>query len=420
MANDLGEVFKHITEDLVNVIKNNIQDSGKTSQMHAYKNQLGMLLSQIQSCLNQQNIISNKYASYITSAMTMYNNSEPSLDAINAAIQQDINYERRAQELIVQLFKLEHEIMSFLTDGLADTTDYTIYFASENGSGPILRGSFTAQDLYNFFDQNGWSIKNNAIQIQYKQAQELFLANKGNSNIAEISREAGSTLTNVLKEMLIEARTEYETLQAELEGLETAARKEHLGKERFRRWQSLSRIVGGSYSSDGKGGANVSIEATYRKFLMQGASVALAEALSQRGYKQNAINKLSMTTTRTPYGNRGHLVEAVERLIQDPSLSIEAAVQQSLGNLPWYFGGDVGTTQVKGIFESYVQLSSFNSLFSLAENIMLAMTNAELWISQADEAIKQKVTQDINSSNAVETADLKLREAAQYVVNKIV
>jgi len=38
------------------------------------------------------------------------------------------------------------------------------------------------------------------------------------------------------------------------------------------------------------------------------------------------------------------MAEAVERLIDNPNLDIDTAIAESINKLPWYYGGDVGST----------------------------------------------------------------------------
>jgi len=69
--------------------------------------------------------------------------------------------------LLGKLYTLEHEIMSFLTNHMADTANYAIYYTSDLESGAIGRIVIKAEQLYNFLDSTGWTVRYGNIQLTY-------------------------------------------------------------------------------------------------------------------------------------------------------------------------------------------------------------------------------------------------------------
>jgi hypothetical protein len=72
--------------------------------------------------------------------------------------------------------------------------------------------------------------------------------------------------------------------------------------------------------------------------------------------------------------NRGHLVEAYERLLRhngEPR-SYVYFLAQSLGNDPWYIKGDVDQVQVKSFLDNAPsrQIASLNSIIELGRRLM--------------------------------------------------
>lgn len=137
--------------------------------------------------------------------------------------------------------------------------------------------------------------------------------------------------------------------------------------------------------------------------------------------------------------NAGVIAEAFERHLQkvhalalkDGNISVEVGydwsvdeawrlVRQSLGNDPWYTGGDVGMTQVKNIGKGNVRLTQFNTIEDIV-NFLLYLGNNQFDDNVLKQQAKEAAKVLYNEANDVlnDGVEMTMQEILDELNNRI-
>lgn len=179
----------------------------------------------------------------------------------------------------------------------------------------------------------------------------------------------------------------------------------------------------------------ISASAFKRKVLEQEQAVDITE---HYGVFMNFLQETYNGQTKLPNQkiNAGIIAEAFERHLQkvhaaalsSGEISVEVGydwsadeawrlIRQSLGNDPWYTGGDVGATQVKNIGKGNVRLTQFNTIEDIVNFLLYIGDNQyddEILKKQAKEAFKVLYNEvdDVADEAAQKTAEEILADLA--------
>lgn len=391
---DAFNIIKTISPEIATEIRKSLNNPAYVAQLQQYRDELGSLVKTIQLRSKNQQVVDQKYLNYLNEVSGIAQAAGVDVNAWSTIQRTRRNNQQELRLLLGKLFVLEHQIMSFLTNHMSDTVNYSIYYTSDFKTGEIARITMSAEQLYEFLDKTGWNVHKNNIRLSYDQIQKM---------IADIPLETETVdFSKVARAVIESAKTELASYQKELAELEDISAKEHLGKERWKRYNALRRNVGNATQAD----------LLYTKYTSGVVSAAMMAEIQNTTHYTSAESALRSVSGQSLGVNRGHLAEAVERLIQNPDLDVSTAVAESLGNLPWYYGGDVNVTQVKGIFDkrAYVQLSSLSSIVELAAELMIMLTNPNVWAQQVEAVL----TNQILNQAASQGADANLDAFIEY------
>ena len=253
-----------------------------------------------------------------------------------------------AQLIIKNIFQLEHQILDEMTQGATRTTEYVIYYTGKS-QNEINRGIIKAKDLYASnalsVDREGNVILKQTV-TQLKKFQQINISNIANiPEYQEIAKIITAYLTSISEQ--------YQNIL-------NTARETHLGFNRDRMHDALRQV-----NSEGESVENY-MRNVYARYI-------------------NAVDQGMVNIKISGLLNRGHLVEAYERLLrlkteqnadQPFQTTYLALLQESLGNDPWYIGGDVGSAQVKSFLDNAYsrQVASLNSILELGRRLIQLVT----------------------------------------------
>lgn len=359
-------IFKDFDEKVSNLQKKQIDElqiyldklRKYTERLEQVNNRL-KLMRQIKS--RERKLANHEYTARGEKQVTTY---VKNLKDNNSALLDNKELETFIQNDLLDLMELEQQIMTALInmklfeDGSISVVDaYAIYFYGEknsNGTREIVRGEIRSDDK------------------RFKKS--LFVDSEGNINLSvsiikeltdteqEVIANAKNSENNVyqmyMDNLIREAGAFYNDIVKQIQNLLKEARQEHIGNDR-----------------DSK--LDASIQAINDQNKVEKIIEQHQENLRQFLYSNQNSSSLSKNQI-----NRGHLAEAFERLYQahkdanpnEPNIDYAKAVEDSLGNDPWYKQGDVGSKQVKSFFDrNNRQVASFSSLKSLCNNLIVVL-----------------------------------------------
>lgn len=266
------------------------------------------------------------------------------------------SHKAKLNQKIIYAFKLEHKILDILSNNQTQTALFSIYFYGENPQ-EIMRGEIKTSDLYNskyLYVDNAGNIKLSAKVIQ---AEGLFSKITSSRSIDGVISDVvwDEMLAIDLEALVNETYSFLKDVQNKYQEIKDTASKKHLGNE----LDALHDVT--------------------RKFSEE--SNAIMSLIEE---KQAAMyNYLFYDQGKKPAGrlNRGHLAEAYEHIYQARLAGREVpsayeALQRSLGDDPWYIGGDVGNVQVKAFFDNNDRhIASYTSIISLGKTLVQVVKN---------------------------------------------
>ena len=296
------------------------------------------------------------------------------------AHQQDLfNETQGLQEFVKQglinLMNLEHKIMealykmNFFKQNVGDSSKghnpivdtYVIYFYGDknaDGTQEIIRGEISSTD--EAFMNN--LVVNSAGDIELSRSIIKDMLNKQHEVIANAKdpTKMNNTYQIYMDALIKEAGAFYNDIVKKVTDMLKESGQTHLGNDK---------------DSELDAAAIALSEREFVENIIEQHQENLRQFLyANEGYTGSSKNRI----------NRGHLAEAFERLYQahkdanpgEPNIDYAAAVQESLGNDPWYMQGDVGTAQVKSFFDkSNRRVASLKSLQSLCEKLIMVLTS---------------------------------------------
>ena len=301
-----------------------------------------------------------------------------------------------AQQLIKRIFLLEHKILDTMTNGATKTAEYVIYYNGKN-KGEVRRGVIAAKDVYSSdalaVDKEGNVIlKQTVTQLNKFKESTINAQGKKVSNLTEVPEY--QEIAKIIAAYLTSISEQYNNILAQ-------ARETHLGFSRDRMHDALRQV-----NSEGES-VETYMRNVYARYI-------------------NAIDSGQVNIRISGLINRGHLVEAYENLLRykkenadnSSSPSYVHFLQMSLGNDPWYIGGDVGGAQVKSFMDnaSSRQVASLNSIMELGRRLIQLVTKYEKTMS-AIKKQEKKFTDKINANNSVQN---KLDNFYEEEINMLV
>ena len=124
--------------------------------------------------------------------------------------------------------------------------------------------------------------------------------------------------------------------------------------------------------------------------------------------------------------NRGHFVEAYERVRQSrtatgvPQIGYYQALKDSLGDDPWYIGGDVNQTQVKSFFDNNDRrIASFDSIIKLGKTLVQLVTIGKDALVSIQKQGAWRIAQKENFAKADEEIESRARAVLQDLINML-
>lgn len=297
------------------------------------------------------------------------------------------NAEKKQEQLLIKIFLLIHRILDTLSKGTTKTTEYSIYYNTPEqvGSGEFFRRTFTTRELYqagafSINEYGGIVIKRSTIlklhetMKQNEKDYQDFLRNNQYTTQARGYQE----IANAAIERMV---ARFHEMDNELSGIGVEATESHLGGKRWERYKFLRDIATWS-----------------------GQASALYERYMLHNIKNVDMRKASY--------NRGHIVEAYERFlkanpkstIHQDSSQFKQYFEESLGNLPWYAGGDVGNTQVKSLFadstkynEQSVNVASIKSIVGLINELLTLLNMSST--GELQDRVKNLINDDLQRND---------------------
>lgn len=297
------------------------------------------------------------------------------------------NAKKKQEQLLIKIFLLIHRILDTLSKGTTKTTEYSIYYNTPEqvGSGEFFRRTFTTRELYqagafSINEYGGIVIKRSTIlklhetMKQNEKDYQDFLRNNQYTTQARGYQE----IANAAIERMV---ARFHEMDNELSGIGVEATESHLGGKRWERYKFLRDIATWS-----------------------GQASALYERYMLHNVKNVDMRKASY--------NRGHIVEAYERFlkanpkstIHQDSSQFKQYFEESLGNLPWYAGGDVGNTQVKSLFadstkynEQSVNVASIKSIVGLINELLTLLNMSST--GELQDRVKNLINDDLQRND---------------------
>lgn len=387
MALDLIQTYK---PELVKMMKQVLCDASAQATLDRYQTELNNIIIQIHTCESRNQQLGQKYNNLMNQ---LYSNvTTQSLSQINMIASQSASLDLQMQDIINKLFQKEHEILDYLTQGLAATTDYAIYFSTQNSSGQetVMRGQIKSEDLYN---SGQLTITNQGIQLYHSKVVELF---KTKGTAAELTPSQIAEYTKLAQTAIGYMKDALAQLKKELQGISNQKKREHLGGALWSKYQNLRRLVGNEYQEQG-------LEAAYLYGILNNAD--------------------HYTSLRGSFMNRGHIYEALERYVQGDQGSLSELLGESIGHDPWWTQGDVGSIQVKSLvgnqvnYESFVKVASMDSILRVADMLQQLLNSREKENSQLNQRIDDALTAQIHGT--ADHSGIMINKVIQQLINEI-
>ena len=264
-------------------------------------------------------------------------------------------YTIKINRLILSTFKLEHKILDMISGGVTETAEYAIYFYGNKSKGEILRGTIKSQDLYGskyiYVDPKGnLKISSDIIKAE-SNFQSIMSTDQDHNAVWD------SSFAEDLESLVMETYSFLQDVQTKYSNLTITSKKQHLGRERDAQYD-VSRM----FSEE------------------RAAILKLIQDKQAQMYQF-----FFYASSQKPAGrlNRGHLTEAYERILQaklagKTTPTAYEALSQSLGNDPWYIGGDVGSVQVKSFFDNNDRkIANYGSIIQLGKILIQLIDNVQ-------------------------------------------
>lgn len=394
---ELTTMMTGFSKELLQVVVNNLYKDAQ--KMQQYKDRLTKSIAEVQQARAKYEATmkttsaTQKYFGKLNDASASLLNSYSNFSNETQLQLEEVSFETA----IINLYTIEHEIVDYLTGGLSETNKYAIYYnvnydtsikGCEDIKGEFFRGEISPEEIKAFFNVT----KDGTIQLRrssgiIERLQKDFKAD--NSGLTKKYQTAGGLWEKLTKAILGNLQSHLLSWQEQLQELGLQASREHLGEENWNKYTRLNALFGTDKA--GMQYSSATLTQVYRKYMLMWDE------------KYTGFNMQFMAY------NRGHIAEAFERyIVQAGGQSLEPTdediinyLNESVGDLPWFAGGDVGKTQVKSLFNSdraQVQIASASTLCELGVELANLFLNPKGWEERARERINAELDQGAKQS----------------------
>lgn len=383
------EFLKMLKGNVIDTISETLLDPNAQNQILIFKTQLTEKAKQLVFLNHQTNMIKGKNSSYldnlnmIVGATANYGNN-----------QIEINAQAKQEAIIKEIFLLIHNILDFLSKGQTATKTYAIYYNTDDQreKGEFIRREVSSKTLYN---SSALTVLSSGIVLKRSSLSELF----GKLNTLEQQfgsfsiHSTSGVYQKLVEEAIKEMITIFDEMDKEIQWLRGEAKKQHLGEDRWKRYMYLRDLK--NWNEKG--------QEIYKKYMLK----------SQYG----SLRRASFS--------RGHIGEAYERYLQHGGTDYGSLFKESLGNLPWYAGGDIDDIQVKTLFtntsqsgkeyDPQVQIASMQSILGLTyELILLLNPNTE----EINQNLENQINNDFNQAQIDKKLYIYNEKVAQRLIKE--
>lgn len=325
--------------------------------------------------------------------------TQASLSTISYNLQQQAQAQEKLNDLIKKIFLLEHQILDLLSEGQTATTSYRIYY---NEGTVIKEFNISAEELYK---NGGLTASPNGIKLYLSSIEKLIRNNHGTVETIDLQKweQLAEIAINKLQNIFDYLRKEYYKVAKEY-------RKEHLGKERYDRFVRLRTIFEKTHKNYEQDIKNLK------------ARLTVQVAKDSNG---NIVN--NYVSLKGLMINRGHIGEAYARweesLAKSNEINLSSLLEESMGNLPWFAGGDVGSIQVKTFLNDkeiksnwtpQVQIANIASIVNLGNEIYILIISRRQLLQEIPDISKNILQEKAND------LDNKVTNAVLNEIDKLV
>lgn len=392
-----------LSDEVVQLIKETMLDPGAQATLNTFRTQLVQKANELRVLNQRTDFIQSKHGQY----MSTLNDALGDTSNYSAVtIQQNAQVQQK--KIIKELFMLIHKILDYLSQGKTETREYVFDYNTDDqkDKGEFIHRKISAQELY---ASEALTITPGGIVIPRSKLAALF------GSLSSVEHQIGQydiistnndTAYQEIAKAAIQAMADlFHQLDAEYKERGIKASKKHLGEKEWERYKY------------------------YR-------SMANWDSEAQKVYERYMLNSQYGNLQQAAY-NRGHIAEAYERYLQQSGTDWAKIFEESTGNLPWYAGGDVGSTQVKSLFtsttvrrkgesdQSYarragksgnpsVRIASMDSILGLT-NELLILLHAR---APSDNDIKQRVIKMVSQDLEKYNVDQKLQEVENRLAER--
>lgn len=378
-----------LPDEIIDAIREKMVDPHAQNQIGRFRTALTKKAQELIALNRRTSFIRQKQAEYLD----MLNNTLTMTGQYgNITIEQNALAQQR--KVIQELFHLIHTILDYLSSNQTATTEYAIYYNTDDQreTGTFIRREVSAKTLYG---ADVLTVTPAGVMLPRSSLAKLFgkldkLENQvGDFQVFSTNSEAYSRLA---QEAINAMADLFHAMDNELEGLSESAKKEHLGKEKWQQYLYYRNIA--NWGSEA--------QRLYNRYMMTD--------------KYGSLRKAAY--------NRGHIGEAFERYLQEGGTDWTQKFKASLGRLPWYAGGDVGSTQVKTLFTSTsvknnqhtdpsVQVASMTSILALTNELLVLLNMRASGKNDIKKLIKQQIENDLQSEKVEEQLENVMYASAE-------
>lgn len=375
-------LVKQLNKNVARELQASLNSVYKINELKPYAGQLNALCNQLVQVMNGVSMTRTN-TELLRSLVTSNNNSS----SVALHLSNNQTQDEFLINTLIQIMDLEHKILSILTNGMTDTTEYQIYYSIKDAEGNIKMYSTTIPYSELMSKATFQMAINSDAQFTSLQLQRADIINNFKQYSQEVSDKDLKTIADIAEKIIA-------TMEAQLQYLDEIAHKQRLGSKQFKRWRELSALLRDDFAL-----ANTNSVAAFRtksRFtkIDDSALLNLQNYYINFGNQMRRIAKLKNNRpTKEEYTiaaslNRGHMLETLYRMITNPDMDIYEALKQSVGNDIWWAKGDVSYTDASGNQRSAqvkamigdvtsVNFASLTSILQLAQQLQTILNSLD-------------------------------------------